>query len=61
MLEKTEVNDKRCGLGQSMTASKTLNVKRSYNVVLLQGATSSSFQRRSLKFIVKGWEQNYEN
>ena len=33
MLEKTEVNDKRCGLCQSMTASKTLNVKRSYNVV----------------------------
>ena len=33
MLEKTEVNDKRCGRGQSMTTSKTLNVKRSYNVV----------------------------
>ena len=33
MLEKTEVNDKRCGQDQSMTASKTLNVKRSYNVV----------------------------
>ena len=61
MLEKTEVNDKRCGQDQSMTASKTLNVKRSYNVLLLQGATSSSFQRRSLKLIMKGWEQNYEN
>ena len=32
MLEKSEVNDKRCGQDQSMTASKTLNDKRSYNV-----------------------------
>lgn len=31
MLEKTEVNDKRCGRDQSTTASKTLNVSDSYN------------------------------